>query len=1212
MPKQIKLPDGRIAEFPDNMPTEQIERVLRRQVPPTHPIQQILDRQQVPDNIKADAWDAFHQASSPDDFQQRFDKINLPKDAKADLWDLKFGAPKGESAPHQSAQSSLDTTAAKIGTFIPDWAVGPLQTAQKYLVDPFEALASKGAQEGREFASNVAGAAEEITHPGRFLASPIPGIGAPVMGPVPPAEDPSKVAEREHPLATGVAHGIGATAGGMLADPRNWPFLAKSVAQPVLRKLISAGFSGMMGQSTLAGATQLHDHWDELSPSQRAEIGTQTGLSALLTLGAVHGVIEGVHPAEAESLKINPTEQIHTSDRPQATPLTERGDLAPRKQSEQPSSDQGEEVRPAQTVSPAAHKGSQDARNVADLLAASERPEAPQNAEQIASDRDRFLSMTRRYSGEDALGPSSPMAQLANRVDEVLKQGPPVDRRFTRAEIAADSLTSSSDSAAQKVLNTLVAHSRAAMDILTRPPEDTDFEHAKGRYAGGLSRTKYETNSFAREIKQEIPAKVRREGVTNWIQAGGDEHTLKAWADQTTDKQLKRGYLAALDLTDDEKNLANNIRSYFGMMLQDARANEMLDRGRENYVNQIWQKQSKGVGSNFQPNPSFIKQRVYENFFAGEQSGLTPRTKDIAELVGIYHRSYGSALASRAFISDIGNAKAEDGRPIVVPSGMGRVIEGENNGSIFVKPFGVKGEFDDYRVIDKAPFRKWKFATSTPEGRPVLVQGDMYVHPDYYDRVKNLFEPSRIRESKVGRAALNVSSVLKNTLLIGPFHAVQEGRRALQYGINPFDPGPVDLGKPALKQLTDAGLTLSGDGLQNFAEGVYGDGGLLRKVPVLNRAIHEIGSFTFDHYIPRLKAAAGEKVFEENKARYQKQLDEGKISEFQLARATAEQVNATFGGLNYIMLDRSRTAQDILRLTLLAPDFLEGTGRAVAQAFTRYGGAQRKAILGYGILGSWVMYRVLNQLMSNDPHFEKPFAVVHGDQQYSLRGFGEDLGHLMENPRQFLYHRVNPTTIRPAVQLATGRDEYGRARSLGEQIEDYIKSVTPIPAQSALTRLFDPGDREQSIADSIFTSIGLNKFKYSSPATDLARKLYYDTHTMMADNPESREVGRIRAEVQEGKLSTKDLVQMVRDRKLAPQQAQRIVADKDRTELDYFASQLRLDQIVRVWDKGTPDEQKQLRGVLMRKIGELKTYDDKKRKVLIGAIRERLTKNNVK
>src|SRR5262245_41563636 len=66
----------------------------------------ILDPVGVDRATKADAWDAFHAASDPDDFRTRFDRLNLPRETKAALWDAKFGEPK-------PAAPAAKTTAAQ-------------------------------------------------------------------------------------------------------------------------------------------------------------------------------------------------------------------------------------------------------------------------------------------------------------------------------------------------------------------------------------------------------------------------------------------------------------------------------------------------------------------------------------------------------------------------------------------------------------------------------------------------------------------------------------------------------------------------------------------------------------------------------------------------------------------------------------------------------------------------------------------------------------------------------------------------------------------------------------------------------------------------------------------------------------------------------------------------------------------------------------------
>lgn len=57
-----------------------------------------------------------------------------------------------------------------------------------------------------------------------------------------------------------------------------------------------------------------------------------------------------------------------------------------------------------------------------------------------------------------------------------------------------------------------------------------------------------------------------------------------------------------------------------------------------------------------------------------------------------------------------------------------------------------------------------------------------------------------------------------------------------------------------------------------------------------------------------------------------------KLSGDQIAALTARQLNAAFGGLNYKMLGRNKTLQDVMRLSFMAPDFTEARVRFVGQA----------------------------------------------------------------------------------------------------------------------------------------------------------------------------------------------------------------------------------------------------------------------------------------
>src|SRR5205814_1549917 len=107
-----------------------------------------------------------------------------------------------------------------------------------------------------------------------------------------------KLAEEKHPYAMGVAGGVGEVVGSTLGDPRNWPFFASSAARPLLQRAIARGFALQMSAQTYQGAKDLYENWDKLTPSQRAEVGTRTGVGALL---AAKGVMEGVKPSQVHT-----------------------------------------------------------------------------------------------------------------------------------------------------------------------------------------------------------------------------------------------------------------------------------------------------------------------------------------------------------------------------------------------------------------------------------------------------------------------------------------------------------------------------------------------------------------------------------------------------------------------------------------------------------------------------------------------------------------------------------------------------------------------------------------------------------------------------------------------------------------------------------------------------------------------------------------------
>ena len=200
------------------------------------------------------------------------------------------------------AEPGLGTSALTnaIGNAVPQSALPALAAAKRYAVDPLDRVAQAGANTGREIGREAVTGATILSHAGDYLNASMPSP----YGPKPSVVSPEKLAEQEHPLALGVAGGVGSVVGSTAADVRNWPFFASSAARPILQRLIARGFATQMSAQTYQGAKELYDRWDKLSPTERAEIGTKTGVGALF---AAKGIAEGL---DTQTHSVDPTSPL--------------------------------------------------------------------------------------------------------------------------------------------------------------------------------------------------------------------------------------------------------------------------------------------------------------------------------------------------------------------------------------------------------------------------------------------------------------------------------------------------------------------------------------------------------------------------------------------------------------------------------------------------------------------------------------------------------------------------------------------------------------------------------------------------------------------------------------------------------------------------------------------------------------------------------------
>lgn len=646
-------------------------------------------------------------------------------------------------------------------------------------------------------------------------------------------------------------------------------------------------------------------------------------------------------------------------------------------------------------------------------------------------------------------GSYSPIQRMADRLQVEAKTDSPIDAQIDAIEkaktVAADAKDSVKSSASK-----LVAIKDAMWKKWAGLPEYGDEQKAVGKWFYALQKADAEARNFAKQITKAIPSKLRREAITNWIQADGDVGTLKERA-AASKGSIKLGYEAAQSLTPRETEIAQMLRDYYDQQLQNGIDAGILKSGLENYITQVWKRENpitkKLISdlsfSKLQPNFKFARKRMFDSYFEGEQAGFIPN-KDAGFLVANYDQSFNKSLAARAFIKDLHEGKASDGRPLVDISGNGRAIgEDEAKQSVLVNPHSKPEELSDYRTIDHPALRGWKWATKTPEGQNVFVKGDMIVHPEAYQKLKNRLSVSAFRQSPVGRAFMNTQTTIKQTMLsLSGFHQVQETLHSLGHRINPVNMPEIDFTEPVTKSLVEHGLQLADyNALDSFSEGLSG-GNLTTRIPVIGNKLHAYNEWLFQDYIPRLKLAVAKSALERNRSTYPNLAEDKQIA------LASDIANKAFGELPYRYWGRSPTLQDALRTFILAPDFLEARAKFVGRAARPFGREQLSAL---GILAAtqYMVARIVNQMLDDDPHWEmkNAFRIVTGNHAYGLRTIPSDLIHLFSDTRGFLYNRMSPG-LRTAVEYTTGRNDMGVKRDVMEQVKDLATMPIPISMKS--------------------------------------------------------------------------------------------------------------------------------------------------------------------
>jgi hypothetical protein len=438
---------------------------------------------------------------------------------------------------------------------------------------------------------------------------------------------------------------------------------------------------------------------------------------------------------------------------------------------------------------------------------------------------------------------------------------------------------------------------------------------------------------------------------------------------------------------------------------------------------------------------------------------------------------------------------------------------------------------------------------------------------------------------KPGAALLNVSSEIKHAILsFSGFHQTTLGIHALEHRTSPIGMPELDLADSKQKSLVDHGLMVAQyDAMDAFGEGLA-SGGLITRIPGIGPSYHAYTDYLFRSYLPRVKMAMALNALERNTRLYG-----DKLSADQIAALTAHQANAAFGGLNYKLLDRNKTLQDVMRLAFRAPDFTEARARFVGQAARPYGREQLTALVG-GALAFCTVARILNQAVDNDPHWDKPFSLVHGGKEYKLRTVQGDLWSAAHEPAQYARNRLSPLAS-AAVMAAEGRDRFGRKQSLGDLAKDVAKSNVPIPLQSWTKESTDPAATKAF--STLLKMVGVNESVSRTEAEQLAFDIGQSYMSDRALTSEEKEHYALRRHlIQEAEGGNWEPLFDARRRGQMDQRAVRQIEHDVRLgPLAARVNHFKYSDFMRVYEAATPEEKKQLDPIRLRKHADLLKRD---------------------
>jgi hypothetical protein len=520
---------------------------------------------------------------------------------------------------------------------------------------------------------------------------------------------------------------------------------------------------------------------------------------------------------------------------------------------------------------------------------------------------------------------------------------------------------------------------------------------------------------------------------------------------------------------------------------------------REDYINHIWDKPPEvgssgpGKASLSQYNP-FSKRRFIASYAEGINQGLTPKTLDIGDLLGVYDNYKIKAVANARFVDSLKDIKVEGNFPAVMEADKApkdwqlidntalnkkRLIPGEEgNPSVFVsQAVRVSPEVAPaVRAIIEKPF-----ATVNPGPHANFIEKAFYHGTNAYEYLNSVTKKLKLSLSFFHHYSLTETAALAGSPTAPIRVLAKEAKQILNDGgMNPaelykaFKEGHAAYNNiPVAKDALSHGLNLGPIGdvqSSRFTKVLSETEGALRKIPPLQKGIHALREFNdiwdkalWDYYYSGLKLDLYERQVSKNIKNFGATVPVEKIK-----RDTAEFINKAAGGSLENMMISPRYKQ-AMQWALLAPDWTLGRLELFGSVFSPgvQGAMGRKfwlkAAIAYGtMINAWNYHNTAKAGLKGPNGEEGRFLwqneegkKLHlfwdkdenGRNEYILpaKAITEVVGWLFE-PVQTLGRKLSPT-IQIMTEALTGHTVGGykvpdQDKTLGGYIRRYEAPIS--------------------------------------------------------------------------------------------------------------------------------------------------------------------------